>query len=188
MLHKDFLKLYWKQYLSLEKDLLQMDDYVTIDSKNYGCFSNNFAKIFMMACSELDSLVLKFDEIIKRDLFIEKALPKSFPQKLDMLLYKYKNLHNMRISTKADICEINFVPFTNFTENETDGWWKDYNLVKHNRTEINPSGKYNYEKANLKNTMTALSALYLVCCLFDSYISESDAELIPESRLFTIMK
>ena len=38
MLHKDFLKLYWKQYLSLEKDLLQMDDYVTIDSKNYGCF------------------------------------------------------------------------------------------------------------------------------------------------------
>lgn len=104
MLHKDFLKLYWKQYLSLEKDLLQMDDYVTIDSKNYGCFSNNFAKIFMMACSELDSLVLKFDEIIKRDLFIEKALPKSFPQKLDMLLYKYKNLHNMRISTKADIC------------------------------------------------------------------------------------
>ena len=164
MLHKDFLKLYWKQYLSLEKDLLQMDDYVTIDSKNYGCFSNNFAKIFMM------------------------ALPKSFPQKLDMLLYKYKNLHNMRISTKADICEINFVPFTNFTENETDGWWKDYNLVKHNRTEINSGGKYNYEKANLKNTMTALSALYLVCYLFDSYISESDAELIPESRLFTIMK
>ena len=146
MLHKDFLKLYWKQYLSLEKDLLQMDDYVTIDSKNYGCFSNNFAKIFMMACSELDSLVLKFDEIIRRDFFIEKALPKSFPQKLDMLLYKYKNLHNMRISTKADICEINFVPFTNFTENETDGWWKDYNLVKHNRTEINSGGKYNYEK------------------------------------------
>ena len=34
----------------------------------------------------------------------------------------------------------------------------------------------------------SLSALYLVCCLFDSYISESDAELIPESRLFTIMK
>ena len=146
MLHKDFLKLYWKQYLSLEKDLLQMDDYVTIDSKNNGCFSNNFAKILMMACSD------------------------------------------MRISTKADICEINFVPFTNFTENETDGWWKDYNLVKHNRTEINSGGKYNYEKANLKNTMTALSALYLVCYLFDSYISESDAELIPESRLFTIMK
>lgn len=188
MLHKDFLKLYWKQYLSLEKDLLQMDDYVTIDSKNYGCFSNNFAKIFMMACSELDSLALKFDEIIRRDLFIEKALPNSFPQKLDMLLYKYKNLHNMRISTKADICEINFVPFTNFTENETDGWWKDYNLIKHNRTEINSGGKYNYEKANLKNTMTALSALYLVCYLFNSYISESDAELIPESRLFTIMK
>ena len=66
--------------------------------------------------------------------------------------------------------------------------WKDYNLVKHNRTEINSGGKYNYEKANLKNTMTALSALYLVCYLFDSYISESDAELIPESRLFTIMK
>ena len=38
MLHKDFLKLYWKQYLSLEKDLLQMDDYVTIDSKTMDAF------------------------------------------------------------------------------------------------------------------------------------------------------
>lgn len=188
MLHKDFLKLYWKQYLSLEKDLLKMDDYVTIDGNNYGCFSNNFAKIFMMACSELDSLVLKFDEIIKNDSSIEKAISQSFPLKLHMLLHEYKNLHEIRISTKADICEMNFVPFKNFTETESDNWWKDYNLVKHNRTEINSGGKYNYEKANLKNTMTALSALYLVCYLFDSYISESDAELIPESRLFTIMK
>ena len=83
---------------------------------------------------------------------------------------------------------MNFVPFKNFTETESDNWWKDYNLVKHNRSESNSGGKYNYEKANLKNTMTALSALYLVCYLFDSYISGSDAELIPDSRLFTIMK
>ena len=69
-----------------------MDDYVTIDRKNYGCFSNNFAKIFMMACSELDSLVLKFDEIIKKDSSIENAISQSFQQKLHVLSNKYKNL------------------------------------------------------------------------------------------------
>lgn len=186
MTHDEFLKLYWKQYISLEKDLLNMEDYVAIDSKNYACFSNNFAKIYMMACSELDSLTDIFANIVKEQYAVEKPTPKTFPWRVDMLLKAYKKLHDYRVVTNDRVGELNFVPFKNFKENEADDWWKDYNLVKHNRTEMNSGGKYNYEKANLKNTMTALAALYLICFLFSSYMNEDEANLVPESNLFEL--
>lgn len=184
MTYDEFLKLYWKQYLSLERDLLNMGDYVAIDSKNYACFSNNFAKIFMMACSELDSLAGIFADIVKEDYSVESKSPKTFPWKIEMLLNAYRNLHEMRITTLDSVCNLNFVPFKNFTENGADDWWRDYNLVKHNRTEVNSGGKYNYEKANLKNTMTALAALYMLCYLVGSYMNENEKNLISDSNLF----
>lgn len=49
--------------------------------------------------------------------------------------------------------------------------------------EVNPGGKYNYERANLKNTMTALAALYLICYLISEYIDKK-AKLEPDSCLF----
>lgn len=183
MKHSEFLKLYWKQYISLERDLINMSDYVDIDSKNYGCFSNNFAKIFMMACSELDSLAEVFASIVKKDRSENGKMPITFPQKINMLLYEYPNLSNKRVSTRKSVCNLNFVPFSNFKENEAGDWWKDYNLVKHNRTESKSEGKYNYEKANLKNTMMSLAALFLLCCLISEYIDEK-AKLEPDSCLF----
>lgn len=56
-------------------------------------------------------------------------------------------------------------------------------MVKHKRMEVNPGGKYNYERANLKNTMTALAALYLICYLISEYI-DKEAKLEPDSCLF----
>ena len=186
MTHEEFLKLYWKQYISLEKDLINMGDYVAIDGKNFACFSNNFAKIYMMACSELDSLADVFAGIVKEYYGVERKDPKTFPWRVDMLTFAFENLHELRVSALDSIGKFNFVPFKNFHENEADDWWKDYNLVKHNRTEMNSGGKYNYEKANLKNTMTALAALYLMCYLVSVFLNENKVNLVPESKLFEI--
>lgn len=187
MTDKEFIKLYWKQYLSLERDLLESSEYVTIDSKNYGCFSNNYTKIFLMACSELDSISDVFADMIKNDLKLDIKIQRVFPAKIDLINNPYPKFKDMAIITNEDIVEkLRYTPFRKFEENETDDWWKDYNLVKHNRTELNEGGKYNYEKANLKNTMTALAALFLLCYLLSSYIND-EAKLVPESQLFEFL-
>lgn len=40
MNREQFIKLYWRQYLSIEKDFLKTEEYVSIDKKNYSTFSN----------------------------------------------------------------------------------------------------------------------------------------------------
>lgn len=41
-------------------------------------------------------------------------------------------------------------------------WWNDYNRVKHRRAFIDDEGACYYEKANLRNLLNALGALYIL--------------------------
>ena len=43
----EFLKVYWKQYRLLERDLIQTDDYVSIDKDNYTTFSSQYTKLLL---------------------------------------------------------------------------------------------------------------------------------------------
>ncbi len=52
----EFLKVYWKQYRLLERDLIQTDDYVSIDKDNYTTFSSQYTKLLLTTCSEMDSI------------------------------------------------------------------------------------------------------------------------------------
>ena len=39
--NSEFIKIYWLQYKLLEKRMIELSDYVSIDKKNYSTFSNN---------------------------------------------------------------------------------------------------------------------------------------------------
>ncbi len=151
----EFLKVYWKQYRLLERDLIQTDEYVSIDKDNYNTFSNQYTKLLLMICSEMDSIA----EVLCR--IHGDKIPFGIKNKLDMLIEEYPNLKKYRVNAKYPYDIKNITPMVKFADSVSD-WWQAYNDIKHRRMEANEAGRYNYTKANLKNVLHAMAALYIL--------------------------
>ncbi len=75
---------------------------------------------------------------------------------------------------------LDILPWDNWQNNKTPNWWRDYNLVKHNRDE-------HYNLANLKNTIASLAGLFLAVLYF--YKNEAEkGKLIPDPKLLMIQE
>ena len=129
---REIIKIYWQQYLLLEKRMIELSDYVAIDRKNYATFSNQFISMYLIICSEIDSVA---DEYCKRFLEQDKKNTFGITNKINLILHEYPKLQDWRCQTKFPYGEIDLVPFKKFKDNESSDWWKSYNSVKHNRTE-----------------------------------------------------
>lgn len=179
----EFYKLYWRQYQFLEKEVLNTDAYVTIDNKNSAAFSAQYVKLFLNLCSEIDTLAEQLREMIAErheDCDIDTKGP-TILKKIAAVKIEFEKLGEMYVITKAEYDSWKNIPFLKFDDTSSDSWWRDYNLVKHCRNEMmEGSNKYNYEKANLKNTLKALSAFYLLCCLTNQFLDENAPDLKSE--------
>lgn len=175
----EFLKVYWKQYRLLERDLIQTDDYVSIDRDNYNTFSTQYTKLLLTICSEMDSIAELLCGIY------EEKIPFGIKNKLDVLIKQYPNLNKYRVNTRYPYDIMNIAPMVKFSDSVSD-WWQAYNDIKHRRTESNGAGRYNYTKANLKNVLYAMAALYILNRkLYDSLEdAEKSGEEILVSDLF----
>lgn len=151
-----FLKVYWRQYKLLEHELIKTDDYVWIDKDNYDTFSNQYMKLLLTICSEMDSIAEVLCSNRKGD-----KVPYGIKNKLDRLIMEYPNLKKYRVDTKYPYDIKNITPMEKFSDSISD-WWQAYNDIKHRRMEINDVGRYNYTKANLKNVLFAMAALYIL--------------------------
>ena len=172
------LKIYFSQYKLLEEKMIEVSEYVAIEPQNYSTFSSQFISLFISICSEIDSLA---GEICRSALDMDINF--GIINKIDVITQKYTNLKNIRVETIFPFEEISIVPFTKFEANSTS-WWTDYNRVKHNRAEIdNTSGRPNYTKANLKNTLYAMAAFYILLITLSKELECSD-KLTIQSRLF----
>ena len=179
----EFYKLYWRQYQLLEKEVLDTDAYVTIDNKNSAAFSAQYVKLFLNLCSEIDTLAEQLREMIAErheDCDIDTKGP-TILKRIAAVKIEFEKLGEMYVITKAQYDSWKNIPFLKFDDTSSDSWWRDYNLVKHCRNEMmEGSNKYNYEKANLKNTLKALSAFYLLCCLTNQFLDENAPDLKSE--------
>ena len=67
-------------------------------------------------------------------------------------------------------------PWDSWSQHQPPHWWQDHNKVKHHRHE-------NFERANLKNCLNAVAALYCVTLHF--YADEAEAgDLYSAPKLF----
>lgn len=170
MTRDDFLKVYWKQYRLMEREFVLTDDYVSIDKDNYDTFSTQYTKLLLTICSEIDSIV----EVLCS--LHEDRIPKGIKNKLDALIEEYPNLKNYRVNTRYPYDIKNISPLVKFSDSVSD-WWQAYNMIKHNRLGSNEAGRFNYTKANLKNVLYAIAALYILNRnLYDSL--EGDKNII----------
>ena len=126
MTKEEFIKLYWRQYKILEKNIIETDDYVSIDSKNYSTFSAHYVKIFLTECSEIDSLAEQMRLLIKSKYPDAEINVKdiSILKKISAVKYVYQNLDKMSIFTKYLYGGIKNIPFVKFSEESSDSWWQ----------------------------------------------------------------
>ena len=167
---------YKRTYRLLEKQLTDISEYVAISGRNFDTFSDRFVIFFLSVCSEVDSIA---DELCKKLGVIDPKERYGINNKVGIILKTYKDARNWICITKPPFETIKLVPFANFNDNGAADWWKDYNSVKHNRTEKNESGMYNYQLAHLKNVLYAMSAFYLI-------LSRMSEDGYVESEIFEI--
>ena len=178
-----FLRLYWTQYINLEKEFRNTLHYVSLDPKNYDTFSPSFLKLVLSLGSEVDIiskvLASDVDAEFKGDniIFYCNCITNSLP-----------NFSEVVVKTLNE--EIVLEPWKSWGDNDSPDWWKHYNKIKHDRTGISPEGVPYYQYANLKNVLLSLSGLYqLLMYLYYNIamdIKDYVKTPLPGSRIFTL--
>ena len=207
------IKDFWNYYIELEKDVINIRKYVEFHERNYGTFSLEMLKLYQAICSEIDVIgknmakyfdntfkpedrknnILKWWYIVQDKCLITESL-KSFilepetKQKLTLFSI-YNKMFNNDISPWSGFNVVEYrtkngkISYKTLN-NSTPKWWIDYNKVKHNR--VNGIKKeFNYENANLKNLIYAITALYILERAYLENVGElDDLEKFVDCSLF----
>ena len=176
------LRIYWQQYKLPEKRMLELSEYVMVTQKNFPVFSAQFIQMFLTICSEIDSVADKFCSLLG---IVASKDKYGIMKKINIIVDKYKNLRDWKCDTKSPFDVLHLVPFKKFDGEQSADWWTAYNKVKHFRTDIDDNGVYNYERANLKNVIYSLSALYMLLYKMKTEFY-ADVKINTDSEIFDI--
>lgn len=192
MTAQEFEKTYWKYYLNLEENFLDTEKYVSIDNDNFQTFSIEYLKILQMTCSEIDVVAKMFckelncsfkgDNICNYCQVISDKCP-DFSEN-DVLFV----LNNTNIKPWTGWA---YEKYKNKEPNVSPLWWKDNTDVKHKRTQLT-DGILNYKKANQKNVIFALAALFQLELYYYKHLIQDKENIVliplPKSKMFSIQR
>lgn len=165
---------FWLHYLSLEKALEEISEYVAIHESNKKVFSFKIMQLYFSVCSEIDSIFKHIRSNIP-DYTDTNTKDDNLTIKEHKAMIE-KHFHGVK-KTKVNLnisgYSLKFQPFKvlfdshrikkeeqdkekdKYDSNKFEGWWSDYNSVKHNRLN-------SFRKANLDNLLHSLSALHIL--------------------------
>lgn len=154
--------VHWDYFLLLEKDLIEIFDYVEPESSNFSTFGPNILKLFLSVCSEIDAVFKDLEKVVDPDCEALRGSRPNIDDHCKFVCEKVRARFNgaeVGYSGSSIKCE----PWRSWFEDppsegeESDRgrnpqWWRAYNKVKHNRAEY-------YELANLGNLVDAFAGL-----------------------------
>jgi hypothetical protein len=177
-----------RAYQLLEQDLLKLFEYVEPSDRNKNVFSQRIYELLLRSATEFETNCKKillangYKKALNRDLNINDY--KKIEQATKLSQYQIK-LNIWYPSSKI------FSPLKPWGKGLSLKWYKDYNEVKHHRSD-------NFEKASLINVVNAISAVWAVLyAQFSYYIFEpynessgntsgDDEFIYSDSTLFSI--
>lgn len=143
----EFENAYWKQYIELEKELIDIGHYISIEEDNFSAYSLVLQKYILEVDSELDNVMKEISGFSGEERSnIEKYysnIVAAFPQ-----------IKNQSVTVNS----FKLKPFDGWKEDQPSAslaFWDEYNAIKHNRVA-------NKKKASLKNAVYALAALFIL--------------------------
>lgn len=156
--------------------LIKTNQYVTHSNKNRAVYSDEFASIILLSCSELDSLFKQLCTIrgikSKSGYFQMRdyapLIRETFTDDLGIS-------PSMRTWYEDGIIAFPFNKIDVSKQYANLGWWKDYQNIKHNRIQ-------NTEKGNLLNAVLSVAAQFLVLReLIDHLDDQSGREYLKKN-------
>jgi hypothetical protein len=158
-------RLHWNYFLALERDLEVLSRYVEFDKANYRTYSIELARLLFAAASEID--------VIAKAL-CERLAPDS--PRTDMDQYRavlVEHLPKLRgMEAVIPRYSLRFTPWAELKNDRNPDWWTKYNNVKHRRDRL-------FHEGNLRNALSAMSALLLVIYQFYRYACMDDDGRLP---------
>ncbi len=146
---------FWNYYLAIEDDLRNLTRFIDFSNKNLSTYSIELARLLLAAASEVDVILKKFCILLDnakspgnindyKNIIIDKC---------DDIINEEIIIHRYGLKTK---------PLSNWGNDKNPDWWKSYNNVKHERNLY-------FKEANLKNTINAIGALYIINMYYYKY-------------------
>ncbi len=162
--------LHWSYFLALEADMEKLSRYIEFTSDNYEVYSIELAHILLASSSEVDVVAKQLcsqlepennaSNIKEYRKILRKVLPELEQAKVTLPRYG-----------------LELEPWSNWSNNNTPNWWRSHNKVKHERHDY-------FTEANLKNTLNAMSGLFLIVLYYyRGYIENRRIE--PPPSIFT---
>ena len=202
---KTFVKSYWNYYLELEHQFCDIRRYVDFSNKNNNTFSMEFLKLLQAVCSEIDVVAKVIASYIDNNFKGSRinewgyALQQKFPEIKDLKaifnddyeIQPWKNWEYVKEEQEIKKGENKgkkrmIIKLNNKCKNPI--WWTAYNKSKHERTSPYNNSNINYNRANLKNVVSAFGALFVLETIFRIYIfkKENISVNFASSRLFSL--
>jgi len=140
----------WQYFLSIEQSLINTLNYVHYHDDNKNAYSNEFAKIILLSCSEID-VILK--QLCKK--YNKKSRAKNIFHYGTYLSKTFQGIGSTKV--ECPIISEEFQPFSNWSNDKIikPDWWESYNKIKHERNT-------NFPKANQKNAFESCAGLFLL--------------------------
>jgi hypothetical protein len=164
---------HWNYFLSVETELVACARYVEFAEANFSCYSNEFAKLIMLAASEVDSIFQELCAYLNPSARADK-INEYYP----ILLESYPLLTRCEIG--IDRYQLSLKPWGDWTVSERPNWWsKSYNKLKHERYA-------NFASATLEARLNAVGAQFLALQLYHRSVHKEDVsvDLSMRSALF----
>jgi len=164
---------HWNYFLAVEAELVSCARYVEFSQANFGCYSNEFAKLIVLAASEVDSIWQELCTLLNPHAKAEK------------ITGYYPILHaQYPLLTKCEVAipryQLTFCPWKDWSSDQRPDWWsKSYNKLKHER-------HTHFQSATLEATLNAVGAQFLALQLYHHAAHGEDVsvDLSMRSALF----
>ncbi len=184
----EFTRMYWSQYISLEKEFAATIHYLALDEKNDSSYSQAYSKLMLEIGSEVDVVFKEYCRTIDPTF---KGSYKSIGRYKESISNCNPDFIAQFVDVKDSVRKLQ--PWIEWNSEEAPFWWTAYNKVKHSRTtlvEIDGVKQEGYKFANQKYTLLALAGLYQIMVYFYQKLASDEAKRIvtpmPGSRIFEL--
>lgn len=164
MIDEKFL-FYWDYFLSLEKDLFKISEYIQFNEENYQTFSIKNAQLILLAGGELDGVLKNL---------CKQIAPKEARGNIGDYKKSILSFYGENFSLKEAYIpryDLSIQPWQKWNEEKDTKlkWWDDYSNIKHSR-------RKNYRKATLSNTINCLAAIQIALFFYNEAIRNNKSK------------
>ncbi|MGB8339649.1 MAG: hypothetical protein WCD07_10565 [Burkholderiales bacterium] len=137
---------HWRYFLALEQDVERTTRFVEPHPSNYKTYSIEFARLIISACSEVDVVAKVLCEAI------DPSAPATNMDQYRAVIHKrYPRIHEALVEVPR--FGLAMEPWKEWGGAANPGWWKDHQLVKHQRHK-------HFAQADLEHCIVSAAGLF----------------------------